>query len=78
MEFKPSRFLSNNSTSESKATANLIILNQPLVSFEIFKKIWSHTTCRICADGGANRLYDTFQGSSLDMKQNYVREKFMF
>ncbi|KAK8172881.1 thiamine pyrophosphokinase-like protein 1, partial [Phyllosticta citrichinensis] len=38
----------------------LLILNQPVSSIDVLERLWAHTAYRICADGGANRLYDTF------------------
>ncbi|TID27663.1 thiamine pyrophosphokinase [Venturia nashicola] len=63
MEYSPSAFLSADRDSSNPSTADLIILNQPLQDFETFRRIWSHTRYRICADGGANRLYQLFSAS---------------
>ncbi|KAF8962763.1 thiamine pyrophosphokinase Thi80 [Flammula alnicola] len=38
----------------------LIILNQPF-SLSLLHRLWSSTEWRCCADGGANRLFDSFQ-----------------
>ncbi|GME48712.1 Riboflavin kinase domain bacterial/eukaryotic [Neofusicoccum parvum] len=40
----------------------LLILNQPVASVDLLMRLWPHTGFRLCADGGANRLYDTFDG----------------
>ncbi|KAE9962717.1 hypothetical protein BLS_010105 [Venturia inaequalis] len=63
MEFSPSAFLSADRDPTNPPTADLIILNQPIQDFETLKRIWSHTRYRICADGGANRLYHLLSGS---------------
>ncbi|KAI8801933.1 hypothetical protein BJ742DRAFT_835008 [Cladochytrium replicatum] len=48
----------------------LIILNQPLGKTATFERLWNNTSMRICADGGANRLFDAFS-SDVD------RERFL-
>ncbi|KAG0298389.1 hypothetical protein BGZ96_000103 [Linnemannia gamsii] len=49
----------------------LIILNQPiLIHRTLFNNVWENATYRICADGGANRLYDL-------LKTDEEREKFL-
>ncbi|KAI8821105.1 thiamine pyrophosphokinase [Fimicolochytrium jonesii] len=40
--------------------AVLIVLNQPIGAKEAFWRIWKNTAAHVCADGGANRLYDAF------------------
>lgn len=71
----------------------LLILNQPIIEFDIFKRLWQHckrdnvsskgsTDChchdiaqfKICADGGANRLYDTLAKFGVEGEHDkYVR-----
>ncbi|KAK8160155.1 thiamine pyrophosphokinase [Phyllosticta citribraziliensis] len=73
--FCPARFLARTPSSPSAATLRpldplppphqqtkpaLLILNQPVSSVDVLERLWAHTAYRICADGGANRLYDTF------------------
>ncbi len=36
----------------------LILLNSPSLDFSQIKQCWNYCGTRICADGGANRLYD--------------------
>ena len=38
---------------------NLIILNSPVFNLSIISHLWSSCRYKICADGGANRLFDT-------------------
>jgi len=41
----------------------LIILNQPF-SRALLRRLWASTQWHCCADGGANRLFDTLQNDS--------------
>ncbi|KAF2090931.1 thiamine pyrophosphokinase, partial [Saccharata proteae CBS 121410] len=42
------------------AKPSLLILNQPVPSWDVFERLWQHCGYRLCADGGANRLFDNF------------------
>ncbi|CAK7895085.1 thiamine pyrophosphokinase [[Candida] anglica] len=46
--------------SDSKSRSVLLILNQNLDGIN-FQQIWNHTELKICADGGANQLFNSFQ-----------------
>ena len=49
------------SSSKTKTDISLIILNSPIhdpLHNPIFQTLWDQSTIRICADGGANRLYE--------------------
>ncbi|KAH8155247.1 uncharacterized protein LAJ45_00256 [Morchella importuna] len=39
----------------------LLILNQEITDLELFENIWANSSFRVCADGGANRLYTALQ-----------------
>lgn len=60
--FNPAQFLEV--TSSSLEPTGLIILNQKIHSQDLFSQVWSKTKYHICADGGANRLYDLFEQDS--------------
>ena len=49
----------------------LIILNQPLPPLARLKALWARAAVRICADGGANRLFDA-TASSLDDRESLL------
>lgn len=74
-ELNPARFLEEDSHPEDSATPpDLLILNQPIAHFAAFSRLWKHTKYRICADGGANRLLDMFQGDLAEQREEYVRK----
>jgi len=72
MEYTPSTFLRAERDISNPPTANLLILNQPLQDFQTFKQVWSHTRYCICADGGANRLYDMLSGPLRKYRTEFV------
>ncbi|KXN91733.1 Thiamin pyrophosphokinase 1 [Leucoagaricus sp. SymC.cos] len=45
----------------------LIILNQPF-SLPLLQRLWTNTSWRCCADGGANRLYDLLRSHHIDLR----------
>jgi thiamine pyrophosphokinase len=51
---------------------DLLILNQPISDFAVFARLWTRSRYRLCADGGANRLYDMFCGELEARRDNYV------
>ncbi|KAK1921257.1 hypothetical protein DB88DRAFT_500152 [Papiliotrema laurentii] len=44
--------------SSESPTYAMIIVNQPIRDRDIFSRAWRASRLRLCADGGANRLYD--------------------
>lgn len=73
-ELNPAVFLAEGDhPEEAENPPDLLILNQPITDFATFSRLWKHTDYRICADGGANRLYDMFNGSLEDQRHHYVR-----
>jgi len=72
MKFIPATFLREASESVAGSTPKLLILNQPIVNFATFKRLWQRTGYHLCADGGANRLYDMLSGVAHDQKSKYV------
>jgi hypothetical protein len=65
MEFRPSLKITEGVNKESI----LIILNCPLNFTRKFQDVWSNSKYKICADGGANRLFDMF---TEDLRSHYV------
>lgn len=52
------------------ASCSLILLNTNLADIDL-RQLWHHLELHVCADGGANQLYDYF---SLQERANYVPE----
>ena len=57
---------SSGGNSDNETTSCLIILNRPMnrPPSRIFQHLWDRSNYRICADGGANRLFDATTASS--------------
>ena len=73
-ELEPTIFLVEGDHTEKSANPpDLLILNQPITDFATFSRLWRHTSYRICADGGANRLYDMFKDDLEAQRDQYVR-----
>lgn len=53
---------------ESDKNRCLIVLNQPLERIFV-RNLWRKTSLHICADGGANRVYDYF---TEEERENYI------
>lgn len=53
----------------------LIILNSPLEEFEYFKRLYDHASYILCADGGANRLYDLITSTYSDLAYDTALHK---
>ena len=51
----------------------LIILNQPIADTRVLGRLWNHSSYRLCADGGANQLYDLFVQNDPSQLDQYVR-----
>ena len=54
---------------------DLLILNQPITRVHEWRTrlLGSRSRYRLCADGGANRLYDMFTGDLEARRADYVR-----
>lgn len=51
--------------------STLFILNQEIDISEVFLKLWGHYKLKVCADGGANRLYEFF-GEDEAIRSQYL------
>jgi hypothetical protein len=63
----------------TRVLPRLVILNTPIPdsdqNLQAFRRIWENAKPRICADGGANRLYDLFQppgNSNAEAQRKYL------
>ncbi|KAJ3230246.1 hypothetical protein HDU81_004658 [Chytriomyces hyalinus] len=48
----------------------LVVLNQPVCSVKYLEAMWKRAAVKLCADGGANRLYDS-------LPTDEIRQKFL-
>jgi thiamine pyrophosphokinase len=75
--FVPGRFLvkgkGESDHPDDSNKPDLLILNQPIASLDVLAKLWKHSRYRLCADGGANRLFDLLRGESEHLRDNFVR-----
>lgn len=53
----------------------LIILNSPLEDFIYFERLYDHSSFVLCADGGANRLYDLLTRTHDDLSWDVALKK---
>lgn len=53
----------------------LIILNSPIEEFGYFKRLYDHASYILCADGGANRLYDLITSTYSDLAYDTALRK---
>ncbi|KAI9794717.1 MAG: hypothetical protein M1833_007374 [Piccolia ochrophora] len=53
----------------------LLILNQPLPDIAVVNRLWQHSRFKICADGGANRLYDAFRNSGSSDQSEFIPDE---
>lgn len=70
---QPGLFLSECRLPNGAVAPDLLILNQPIANFDVFSRLWMRAGYRICADGGANRLYDLFEGDLENLRGDYVK-----
>lgn len=65
-------FLQNINEKDEASSLALILLNMrnDLDSNELVRKLWSKAALKVCADGGANRLHDSFE--NLNERAQYV------
>ncbi|KAF2683980.1 thiamine pyrophosphokinase-like protein 1 [Lentithecium fluviatile CBS 122367] len=70
--YDPALFLAVDHRDIDVTSPNLLILNQPIADFPVFARLWRNTKYRICADGGANRLYDMFEGKLEKQRADYL------
>lgn len=78
-ELYPARFLAESAHPEKTSNPpDLLILNQPIAHFTAFLRLWKHTGFRICADGGANRLFDMLKDDLIQQREQYVSRIVVF
>ena len=75
-DLDPTIFLADGDHPKTSANPpDLLILNQPITDFATFSRLWKHSSYRVCADGGANRLHDMFKDDLDEHRKEYVRRQ---
>jgi len=64
-------FLNENNPSVPLKKSALIVLNQPF-SLGLLWRLWKASSWKACADGGANRLHDSFSGELEDLRIRFL------
>lgn len=74
----PARFLTRSSLvkHEDHGTA-LIILNSHLANFECFRRLYTHADFVVCADAGADRLFDLVTEQYSDLAYDVALTKYL-
>ena len=67
--FDPSAFVSD---TPQEPAPDLVILNQPIENLDLLCHVWGRCRIRVCADGGANRLYDALGSVGADRRSSFV------
>lgn len=77
-ELKPTQYLEDSSTSNrDRDNVALIILNSPLEDLDYFRRLYTYASYVVCADGGANRLYDLLTFAFSDHAWDVALRKYL-
>lgn len=72
VQLHPAKYLQAKAEgSDGDSGVALIILHSPISDHEGFRQLYRHASFRLCADGGANRLYDAF-GTGSDVLPDLI------
>ena len=55
----------NHLSGESLESKSLVMINSATMDIELVRRLWKHCDYKICADGGANRLFDGLSSSEI-------------
>ncbi|KAI9839053.1 MAG: hypothetical protein M1837_002271 [Sclerophora amabilis] len=76
-EWRPGEHLRKVSNGNPLPAAALLILNQPINDIPGFRRLWEHCEYRICADGGANQLYELFEAVQDSQDSRIQRDAYL-
>lgn len=72
--FDPVKFLDDKKEEDTKPIV-LLILNQPIQDVKmkdgrsLFESLWNYSRLRVCADGGANQLFDFLKTEKMRLEK---------